>query len=143
MLFFFFYENTLVLRSRSRVLAFYPWLNQVFFSSKRLYWSHYLGHKSFNIGLAFIRLSLSHDPGRRLTCLTSFFSFFINFVLYNFIITGVILVLWSRLQVWHVNPNHFFCHFLIDFFFNFIIQYNVDWELGLVIYFDLFFIELL
>jgi hypothetical protein len=32
--------------------------------------------------------------------------------------------------------------FLIDFFFNFILQYGVDWELGLIIYFDLLFLGL-
>jgi len=45
------------------------------------------------------------------------------------------------LQVWRVTSS-LFSLFLIDhFFFNLIIQYQVDWELGFMIYFGLFFMR--
>ena len=47
-------------------------------------------------------------------------------------------------QVWRVNPveSSVFSIFLIDIFFCFIIQYFVDYELGLFICFGLFYIKL-
>ena len=39
-----------------------------------------------------------------------------------------------------VDSSFFFCHFIIDFFYNFILQYWVDWSID--IFFNLFSIKL-
>jgi hypothetical protein len=37
-----------------------------------------------------------------------------------------------------VDSGGFFMSFLIDFFFIFIIQYQIDWELNFIVYFNFF-----
>jgi hypothetical protein len=57
-----------------------------------------------------------------------------------------ILVTWSGLWVWYINPSwlelFFFVFFNWSFFYSFIHQYLVDWILGFIICFDLLFIGL-
>ena len=50
-------------------------------------------------------------------------------------------VLLYRSWVWLVNLS-WFSFFELIFFFNFILQYWIDWELNFITYFNLFYIEL-
>jgi hypothetical protein len=55
---------------------------------------------------------------------------------FAFFFYEVISVSWLKLWV-NLIDSSFFCIFLNDFFFNFILQHWVDYELGLMIYFCL------
>jgi hypothetical protein len=60
----------------------------------------------------------------------------LNLLLICFFFYEVISVSWLKLWV-NLIDSSFFCIFLNDFFFNFILQHWVDYELGLMIYFCL------
>jgi hypothetical protein len=52
------------------------------------------------------------------------------------------MILWPESWVGWVNSRYFLVFFKIDFFFNFIHQYWVDWKLCFIIYFDFLYMGL-
>jgi hypothetical protein len=89
--YFAFYENILISQSRSQVLVFLLWLNEVvfFIFFLRGYIDLMTRVTSLStLDLFFIRLSMSYDMDRGfdgLTQLTYFFSFFLIDFFFNFI----------------------------------------------------------
>ena len=64
--------------------------------------------------------------------------------LFQFAFYEVISITWHKLRLWQINSGWliFFCLLFIDFFFNLVLQYWIDWKLIFIVYFGLFSIRL-